>query len=62
MPIPNSGSRSVYTSRRVQEALKLCGVDEIHTGIGKTGVVAVIRGRSDTAAAAWSACAPTWTR
>jgi amidohydrolase len=32
----------------VHQALKLCGVDEIHTGIGKIGLVAVIRGRSDT--------------
>jgi metal-dependent amidase/aminoacylase/carboxypeptidase family protein len=35
----------------VQEALRLCGVDEVHAGIGKTGVVGVIRGRSNTAAA-----------
>ena len=43
---PELGFEEVYTSRRVQEALKLCGVDEVHTGIGKTGVVGVIRGRS----------------
>jgi len=42
---PELGFEEVYTAGRVQEALKLCGVDEIHTGIGKTGVVAVIRGR-----------------
>jgi hippurate hydrolase len=34
----------------VQESLKLCGVDEIHTGIGKTGVVAVIKGRQNSGA------------
>jgi len=42
---PELGFEEVYTSGRVKEALKLCGVDEIHTGIGKTGVVGVIRGR-----------------
>jgi hippurate hydrolase len=42
---PELGFEEVYTSRRVAEALRLCGVDEIHTGIGKTGLVAVIRGR-----------------
>ena len=45
---PELGFEEVYTSRRVIEALKVCGVDELHTGIGKTGVVAVIRGRQDT--------------
>ncbi len=30
----------------MREALRACGVDEIHEGIGKTGVVGVIRGRS----------------
>ncbi|GAC1389513.1 MAG: M20 aminoacylase family protein [Variovorax sp.] len=43
---PELGFEEVYTSARVREALKACGVDEIHTGIGKTGVVAVVRGRS----------------
>jgi len=43
---PELGFEEVYTAARVQESLKVCGVDEIHTGIGKTGVVAVIRGRS----------------
>ncbi|MDB5942396.1 MAG: amidohydrolase [Ramlibacter sp.] len=42
---PELGFEEVYTSGRVREALKLCGVDEIHDGIGKTGVVAVIRGQ-----------------
>ncbi|MBI5276421.1 MAG: amidohydrolase [Burkholderiales bacterium] len=42
---PELGFEEVYTAHRVQEALKLCGVDEIHTGIGKTGVVGVIRGK-----------------
>ena len=47
---PELGFEEFYTSQRVQEALKLCGVDEIHTGIGKTGVVAVIKGRQNSGA------------
>ncbi|MDM0045348.1 M20 aminoacylase family protein [Variovorax dokdonensis] len=43
---PELGFEEVYTSARVEEALRAAGVDEIHTGIGKTGVVAVIRGQS----------------
>ena len=42
---PELGFEEIYTSGRVREALKLCGVDEIHSNIGKTGVVAVIRGK-----------------
>ncbi|MBG6076027.1 hippurate hydrolase [Polaromonas sp. CG_9.11] len=42
---PELGFEEVYTASRVTQALKLCGVDEVHTGIGKTGVVAVIKGR-----------------
>ncbi len=45
---PELGYEEVYTAARIQEALKLCGVDEIHTGIGKTGVVGVIRGKSSS--------------
>ena len=44
---PELGFEEVYTSGRVVQALKACGVDEIHTGIGKTGVVAVIHGRDN---------------
>ena len=43
---PELGFEEAYTSGRVKEALKLCGVDEIHTGIGKTGVVGLIKGRN----------------
>lgn len=32
-----------YTAARIHEALKVCAVDEIHTGIGGTGLVAVVR-------------------
>jgi amidohydrolase len=45
---PELGFEELYTSGRVREALKLCGVDEVHTGIGKTGVVGVIKGRQNT--------------
>jgi hippurate hydrolase len=47
---PELGFEEVYTAARVQQALKLCGVDEVHTGLGKTGVVAVIRGRHGSGA------------
>lgn len=42
---PELGFEEIYTGARVKEALERCGVDEVHTGIGKTGLVAVIRGR-----------------
>ena len=45
---PELGFEEHYTARRVVESLKVCGVDAIHIGIGKTGVVATIRGRQDT--------------
>jgi hippurate hydrolase len=45
---PELGFEEVYTAARVNQALQLCGVDEIHTGIGKTGLVAVIRGQRQT--------------
>ena len=45
---PELGFEEVYTAARVKEALRACGVDEIHEGIGKTGFVAVIRGQRDT--------------
>ena len=42
---PELGFEERYTAQRVVEALKVCGVDEVHTQIGKTGVVALVRGR-----------------
>ena len=45
---PELGFEELYTGRRVKEALRLCGVDEIHEGIGKTGVVGVVRGRKSS--------------
>ena len=45
---PELGYEEIYTGGRVQEALRLCGVDEIHTGIGKTGVVGIVRGKQNT--------------
>ncbi len=43
---PELGFEEVRTAARVVEELRACGVDEVHTGIGKTGVVGVIRGSS----------------
>ena len=43
---PELGFEEVYTAARVREALKACGVDEVHDGIGRTGVVGVVHGRS----------------
>lgn len=45
---PELGFEEIYTSARVVEALKVCGVEEIHTGLGKTGVVALIRGQKNS--------------
>lgn len=42
---PELGFEETYTAARVLESLKVCGVDEIHSGIGKTGLVALIRGQ-----------------
>ncbi|MCL4122378.1 UNVERIFIED_CONTAM: hypothetical protein GTU68_019847 [Idotea baltica] len=36
------------TAAKVAEALRAAGVDEVHEGIGRTGVVGVIRGQSNT--------------
>jgi len=45
---PELGFEEHYTSARVKEALKSIGVDEIHDGIGKTGVVGIIRGQKQS--------------
>ncbi len=42
---PELGFEEVYTAGRVKQALELCGVDEIHTGIGRTGVVGLVHGK-----------------
>ncbi|TDE37914.1 M20 aminoacylase family protein [Antarcticimicrobium sediminis] len=36
------------TAGKVADALRAAGVDEVHEGIGRTGVVGVIRGRTNT--------------
>ncbi len=43
---PEYGFEEHRTAALVAERLKAYGVDEIHTGIGRTGVVGVIRGKS----------------
>lgn len=45
---PELGFEEVRTSGIVAETLKSYGVDEVHTGLGKTGVVAIIKGRGDS--------------
>lgn len=42
---PEIGFQETRTAARVGEALRVCGVDEVHTGVGGTGVVGVIHGR-----------------
>jgi len=42
---PELGFEEHRTAARVAEALRVAGVDEVHTGIGRTGVVGVVRGR-----------------
>jgi hypothetical protein len=54
---PELGFEEHRTAALVAERLRSFGVDEVHTGIARTGVVGVIRGRR-----APSACVPTWTR
>ena len=49
------------TAGSVAEKLKAFGCDEVVTGLGRTGVVGVIRGRKGSSARR-SGCAPTWTR
>jgi len=44
---PEIGFEEVRTSGIVADLLKSWGVDEVHTGIGKTGVVGIINGKSE---------------
>ncbi len=48
MPIPSCSIDVHETAAFVAERLRDFGVDEITPGIGRTGVVAVIRGKTDT--------------
>ncbi len=59
--IPSWASRSTGPRRSSAIGSRALGIEH-HAGIGKTGVVAVIRGRSDAQRPRASACAPTWTR
>jgi amidohydrolase len=45
---PELGFEEHYTAGRVREALRLCGVDAVYEGVGKTGVVGVIQGRQNS--------------
>ena len=44
---PELALQETRTSRVVQERLREFGVDEVHTGLARTGVVGVIRGRGE---------------
>ena len=46
---PELGFEEHLTAELVARELARYGVDEVHRGVGRTGVVAVIRGRTDTA-------------
>jgi hippurate hydrolase len=41
---PELGFQEVETARFVADRLRAFGVDEVHTGVARTGVVAVVRG------------------
>jgi hippurate hydrolase len=43
---PELGFEEKRTAARVVEALRVAGVDQIHEGVGKTGVVGLVHGRS----------------
>ena len=43
--MPELGYEEVKTSAFIKKRLEALGVDEIHTGLGKTGVVAIIKGK-----------------
>lgn len=45
---PEIGFEEVRTSGIVADLLKSWGVDEVHTGIGKTGVVGIIKGKDES--------------
>lgn len=42
---PEIGFEEVRTSGIVEEKLRSFGIDEVHTGLGKTGVVGIIKGK-----------------
>lgn len=44
---PEIGFEEVRTSGIIADLLKSWGVDEVHTGIGKTGVVGIIKGKGE---------------
>ena len=45
---PELGFEEHFTAELVARELTRYGVDAVHRGVGRTGVVAVIRGRTDT--------------
>jgi len=45
---PETAFEEVWTSAYIKERLDTFGMDEIHTGIAKTGIVAVLKGQGDS--------------
>ena len=52
---PELGFECFETAKFVKSKLKEFGVDEIHSGIAKTGIVAIINGKSNGSKATMSA-------
>jgi len=48
---PETAFEEEWTSQFIRERLESFGMDEIHTGIAKTGIVAVLKGQGDSDAA-----------
>lgn len=45
---PGIGFEETFAARMVETKLKEFGFDEVHTGIGKTGIVGVLRGKHES--------------
>ncbi len=45
---PGLGFEEDFAAELVQRKLREFGFDEVHTGIGKTGIVGVLRGKGDS--------------
>src|SRR6184192_3303505 len=52
---PELSNREERTSRVVAEKLRALGLDEVRTGVGKTGVVALLKGAKPGRVVAWRA-------
>ena len=50
---PEIGFEEVRISGIVEEKLRSFGIDEVHTGLGKTGVVGIIKGKGEGPRRIW---------